>query len=124
MSDEISRQLIGCSRCGVTHDEPIIFKKLINPMGEHTHWGVCPTTKQPIMLKFGECDHVLGVYESGSGEETVIVTNTRNRQFMEMGNFHPYNYCPKCGQKINSNVLEGKPDVPIPEIPFDTGNLC
>lgn len=40
----------GCARCGENHQD-IPFHILLRPMGEWTHWGSCPNTKEPILLR-------------------------------------------------------------------------
>ena len=50
------KNILGCARCGGEH--LVRFKELQNPMqvGEAvlTHWGMCPTTKEPILMRFVE----------------------------------------------------------------------
>lgn len=43
-----------CARCGQNHD--VNFVKFLNPSGENTHWGMCPTTYEPILLRIIETD--------------------------------------------------------------------
>lgn len=46
--------LQGCARCGKDHR--VRFKELQRPMvaGDSTltHWAICPTTGEPIMMRF------------------------------------------------------------------------
>ena len=48
------KNILGCARCGGEH--LIRFKELRNPMQAGgavlTHWGMCPTTKEPILMRF------------------------------------------------------------------------
>ncbi|MBZ9752993.1 hypothetical protein K7W42_19325 [Deinococcus sp. HMF7604] len=37
-----------CQRCG--QDHRMGFGPLDNPVGPHTHWGLCPNTGQPVLL--------------------------------------------------------------------------
>ena len=41
-----------CARCGETHVD-LEFSKLTRPMidAKHTHWAMCPTVNEPIMLR-------------------------------------------------------------------------
>jgi hypothetical protein len=43
-----------CARCLRDHHEPVHFKPLSNPPEEFTHWGMCPTTREPIVMKVVE----------------------------------------------------------------------
>ncbi len=38
-----------CQRCGKNHQ--MVFAKLTNPADEWTHWGLCPNTKEPVLLR-------------------------------------------------------------------------
>ena len=42
-----------CARCGEDHND-IKFKELIRPIkdndGRWTHWALCPTNKEPIIM--------------------------------------------------------------------------
>ncbi len=47
--------ITNCTRCGESHDL-IIFEKLAKPMPvgpepDRTHWAMCPTTEQPIIMR-------------------------------------------------------------------------
>lgn len=45
-----------CARCGKTHLN-LKFKKLRRkpgPFTRYTHWGTCPTNKEPIMMRVTE----------------------------------------------------------------------
>lgn len=48
--------ILGCARCGGEH--LVRFKPFRVPMqvGEATltHWGLCPTTREPILMRFVE----------------------------------------------------------------------
>jgi len=47
--DEITiDKLVGCPRCELEH-ENIVFQQLKNP-GLTSHWALCPTEKQPILV--------------------------------------------------------------------------
>lgn len=37
-----------CVRCGLDHED-VVFQRLDNSES-FTHWGLCPTTKQPILM--------------------------------------------------------------------------
>lgn len=48
------KRLSNCARCGKNHRQ-LKFKKLKRPGlshrgGAHSHWALCPTTREPIML--------------------------------------------------------------------------
>jgi len=44
-------KLSNCARCGLEHDD-LVFLRLKNPIEAHTHWALCPTTGEPILLQF------------------------------------------------------------------------
>lgn len=48
------KNILGCARCGNEH--LVRFKPFRVPMaaGEitFTHWGMCPTTREPILMRF------------------------------------------------------------------------
>lgn len=39
-----------CARCKGNH-HLIVFTKLTHPLGDYSHWALCPATDEPIMLK-------------------------------------------------------------------------
>lgn len=39
-----------CARCGGNHHK-VYFREFYRPHNEWTHWGLCPKTNEPIMLK-------------------------------------------------------------------------
>lgn len=47
---EMKINIRGCARCGEEHDL-LEFKKLQRPVGHLTHWALCPTTGEPVLLK-------------------------------------------------------------------------
>lgn len=44
-------EIRGCSRCGKKHKE-LEFKEFKTPAGIYTHWTMCPTLNEPILLEF------------------------------------------------------------------------
>lgn len=48
--DSFAIPLTYCARCGRNH-ERVKFKKFAVPCGEWTHWGFCPNTGEPVLLK-------------------------------------------------------------------------
>jgi hypothetical protein len=51
--------VISCARCGQDHE--VEFKKFQRPIEDSdstvwTHWGICPNTDEPILLKMSETD--------------------------------------------------------------------
>lgn len=44
------RKVYGCARCG-GHHEQIEFMAFTNPPHQWTHWGVCPSTLEPILWR-------------------------------------------------------------------------
>ncbi|HSE43692.1 MAG TPA: hypothetical protein VLA89_00025 [Gemmatimonadales bacterium] len=48
--------VMGCARCGQDHQ--VRFKPFKRPMvvgeSELTHWGMCPVTREPILMRFVE----------------------------------------------------------------------
>lgn len=49
----ITVRVMGCARCEGGHDE-LEFVPMTNPPDEISHWAMCPTTDEPILLKFTE----------------------------------------------------------------------
>ena len=49
-SKEITLDIPHCVRCGDTH-QGIKFTLLVNAPDNVTHWALCPTRKQPILMK-------------------------------------------------------------------------
>lgn len=47
--EDIVTTIEGCARCKGTH-ENIHQRKLARPSGRHTHYAICPTTDEPIMV--------------------------------------------------------------------------
>ena len=45
------KKITACARCGLDHNEPIMFKLLKRPLGDFTHWATCPTNGEVILLK-------------------------------------------------------------------------
>lgn len=41
--------VVACARCGKTHVQ-MLFAKLARQQKEWTHWALCPTTGEPVML--------------------------------------------------------------------------
>jgi hypothetical protein len=44
--------VMGCSRCGGDHDA-LVFQRFANPIEvepELTHWALCPTTGEPLLM--------------------------------------------------------------------------
>ena len=55
-------RVMQCARCGGDHDE-VEFNPLTNAPQDVSHFGMCPTTDEPILLKFTEAP------ESGSDSD-------------------------------------------------------
>lgn len=53
------KKLRKCARCGKDHNFSILFKKFKIPINEWTHWGMCPNTKEPILLKLVDNKEVI-----------------------------------------------------------------
>lgn len=51
-STEIVTDVQDCIRCGGNHSQ-IKFSRLSNSPKGITHWGMCPTKKQPILKNQG-----------------------------------------------------------------------
>jgi hypothetical protein len=49
-----AKNILGCARCGGEH--LVRFKPFRNPIelggATLTHWGLCPTTREPILMRF------------------------------------------------------------------------
>jgi hypothetical protein len=43
-----------CSRCGNDHTE-VVFKAISKPLGDVTHFALCPCTGQPILVTVKAC---------------------------------------------------------------------
>lgn len=58
-------KISNCARCGETH-VGLEFSKLTRPMvdAKHTHWAMCPTVNEPIMLRIVEDDNTPNVESS------------------------------------------------------------
>lgn len=60
MSDEITIDQRGCARCDGDGHPGITFKRLTRPIELEpgvkaytlTHWAMCPTTGEPILMRF------------------------------------------------------------------------
>lgn len=39
----------GCARCGESHD--VVFREFRRMSGQHSHWGTCPVTNEPILMR-------------------------------------------------------------------------
>jgi hypothetical protein len=46
--------LRNCARCKGDHKERIEWKQLTYPMNEYTHWAMCPTNGEPILMRIVE----------------------------------------------------------------------
>lgn len=70
-----TQSIVGCARCwGAGHDD-LRFRKFAHPIeleieGEMviiaSHWSMCPTTGEPIMLRFEENDLLAQALEDES----------------------------------------------------------
>jgi hypothetical protein len=49
-----------CARCGKNHRRILYkkFKRAVQANVEYTHWGLCPRTKEPILMRFEEPDYI------------------------------------------------------------------
>lgn len=41
-----------CERCGDMHAGIMTFQPLHRMTARHTHWAMCPSTQEPIMMNF------------------------------------------------------------------------
>jgi hypothetical protein len=41
----------GCARCGGDHSY-VMFKSFTRKSDKHTHFGICPTTQEPILMQY------------------------------------------------------------------------
>ena len=48
-SKKVLTDIQDCIRCGGNHSQVEFFRLLNSPKGT-THWGMCPTEKQPILM--------------------------------------------------------------------------
>jgi hypothetical protein len=49
----ITTDVKNCARCGGAHNA-LEFAPLSNPPDDITHWALCPTTQEPILLTVTE----------------------------------------------------------------------
>jgi len=40
-----------CARCGLFHTN-VLFKSFGRKPGKYTHFGICPTTQEPILMTY------------------------------------------------------------------------
>lgn len=45
----VTTDIDGCARCGHKHEQ-LVFMPLTHPQHEWSHWAMCPTSGEPIML--------------------------------------------------------------------------
>lgn len=50
--NEMVTHVRNCQRCGQDHF--MKFAPLTNPADEWDHWGMCPITTQPVLMRFVE----------------------------------------------------------------------
>lgn len=50
----ITRQVCNadCHRCEQMHD--LVFHPLAKPIGEWDWWAVCPVSREPVLVRFGD----------------------------------------------------------------------
>ena len=51
--DRFFMKIVNCARCQKDH-EKLLFKKLQNSCLTFTHFSICPTNKEPLLLKINE----------------------------------------------------------------------
>jgi hypothetical protein len=49
MITPFTTRVLNCARCGEDH-WLVEFNAFVRPPADATHWGTCPTTKDPILL--------------------------------------------------------------------------
>lgn len=47
-------RLVSCARRGKNHQR-VLFYPFTQPPPSHTHWGTCPNTGEPILMKISFC---------------------------------------------------------------------
>lgn len=62
--NKVALKIMLCSRCGGNHDR-LIFQPFTRPNDSWSHWCMCPTLSEPLMLRFG----------GGSVQPTEVVPN-------------------------------------------------
>lgn len=50
---EFTTNINNCARCGENHTN-LLFKKFTNDCNGFTHFAICPTNQEPILLKIVE----------------------------------------------------------------------
>ena len=87
------REAIDCARCGETHDVELVPFEHQSDGAVFTHWGMCSTTGEPVLITFGDsedycivgkmparsCVAVLGVLRSVAHHRTVILSSSDPR---------------------------------------------
>lgn len=48
--------IVNCARCGEDHESIEVKKFKLNPIDDYEWWGICPTTKEPIIIRVAEPD--------------------------------------------------------------------
>lgn len=56
----------GCARCGENHTAPIYFRPFTNLPKDITHFGMCPTTDEPILMQVVDLEGEDGQAEHGA----------------------------------------------------------
>ena len=49
---ELGVNMPNCSRCDGSHDD-VMFQPFTKPSDAYTHWAMCPTTNEPIVMSLG-----------------------------------------------------------------------
>jgi hypothetical protein len=73
----IKTNIYGCARCDGEGHNNIVFCRFDRPAGtngEYTHWATCPTTGEPILMKFVKLEDV---------SKTLIITEEDYDKWME-----------------------------------------
>ena len=118
MSSIIPLAVHSCKRCGGDHKEPLKFVPFKKSDEGWSHWTLCPTNGEPIVLKVGGGHHAPQVPAMAL---TFGVAKLNVHQCPRCGEQHPdfhmdkllnppdefdhYGICPKTGQPVFCRII-------------------
>ena len=76
---EFTQTIIGCARCHGDGHEDLVFTKFTHPVERYdvefdtfeivaTHWAMCPTVNEPIMMTFFEDDILIAAIKEAEAK--------------------------------------------------------
>ena len=88
-TEKCKMMIKNCARCGGDHE--ITFMKFTRPMDEHTHFGICEVTNEPVvmcilehMLEPKDVDCVLLIGAGFPSDETAEAELVAGLPFLEL----------------------------------------